>query len=66
VKNRLILVCLIVTFALGNLAAAPQPAAFACVDEPKEKGFPRFARLMHDPQWMNWPSRMGDPALLFP
>jgi len=22
---------------------------------------PRFARLIHDPQWMEWPSRMGDP-----
>ncbi len=46
----------------SNLAAAaPQPVALACADELKDRGFPRFARLMHDPQWMEWPSRMGDP-----
>lgn len=26
-----------------------------------QKGYPRYARLMHDPQWMPWPSRMYDP-----
>lgn len=45
----------------ANLAAAPQPTALPCADEPKDRGYPRFGRLMHDPQWMEWPSRMGDP-----
>src|SRR3972149_10552686 len=31
-----------------------------CPVQPSQ-GFPRFARLMHDPQWMPWPSRMGAP-----
>jgi hypothetical protein len=37
-----------------------QPANLAC-DVEAANGLPRFARLMHDPQWMPWPSRMGDP-----
>ena len=37
------------------------PAAQAACEVQATKGFPRFARLMHDPQWMPWPSRMGDP-----
>lgn len=32
-----------------------------CVVQPSIGGFPRFARLMHDPQWMPWPSRIADP-----
>lgn len=44
-------------------AGAPPDIAIAaqCENGPKERNFPRFARLMHDPQWMEWPSRMGDP-----
>jgi hypothetical protein len=46
-----------------------QPSAFpelpidleTCVVQPSIGGFPRFARLMHDPQWMPWPSRIADP-----
>jgi hypothetical protein len=34
--------------------------AAACDVQPSSD-LPRFARLMHDPQWMPWPSRMGDP-----
>lgn len=30
---------------------------YVCVDEDE----PRFARLMHDSQWMEWPSRIADP-----
>ncbi|MQC27089.1 MAG: hypothetical protein DWG76_06550 [Chloroflexi bacterium] len=44
--------------------ASPTPLVFelskssyTCVDDAE----PRFARLMHDPQWMPWPSRMGAP-----
>jgi hypothetical protein len=33
----------------------------SCLVQPTNGGFPRYARLMHDPQWMPWPSRMGDP-----
>lgn len=36
-------------------------AALACDDEKKITQPPRFGRLMHDPQWMEWPSRMADP-----
>ncbi|MEK6194713.1 MAG: NBR1-Ig-like domain-containing protein, partial [Deltaproteobacteria bacterium] len=32
-----------------------------CTGEPGYSGLPRYARLMHDPQWMPWPSRMADP-----
>ena len=32
-----------------------------CEDEAKITKAPRFGRLMHDPQWMEWPSRMADP-----
>ncbi|MDH5508128.1 MAG: NBR1-Ig-like domain-containing protein, partial [Anaerolineae bacterium] len=32
-----------------------------CSNQPTESALPRYARLMHDPQWMPWPSRMGDP-----
>lgn len=35
--------------------------AAECNDDIKDKGYPRFARLMHDWQWMDWPSRMQDP-----
>lgn len=35
--------------------------ASQCDNGPKERGFPRFARLMHDPQWMEYPSRMAAP-----
>lgn len=41
----------------------PLAAATDCsfqLEEPIED-FPRFARLMHDWQWMPWPSRMGAP-----
>lgn len=62
-KTRASLLFLFALLLSANLAAAaPQPAALACEDEPKDRGFPRFGRLMHDPQWMEWPSRMGDPA----
>ncbi len=37
------------------------PPAVAACDVEAASGLPRFARLMHDPQWMPWPSRMGDP-----
>jgi hypothetical protein len=48
---------------------AAQPSKFpelpadleTCVVQPSVGGFPRFARLMHDPQWMPWPSRIADP-----
>ncbi|MEX1248299.1 MAG: hypothetical protein WEA61_07425 [Anaerolineales bacterium] len=59
---------LLLSFLVAATAAAwsPQPAdrvaALACEDEPKVREMPRFARLMHDPQWMEWPSRMGDSA----
>lgn len=64
---------LVVLAALGGAAYQAQPSAtqsssealvasdYACENGPKERGFPRFARLMHDPQWMEWPSRMADP-----
>ena len=32
-----------------------------CTNEPSNSSLPRFARLMHDPQWMPWPSRIADP-----
>ena len=70
-KHRLTLIFLLIAFALGNLAAASsqpsasvtasRPTLLACEDEPKDRGFPRFARLMHDPQWMEYPSRMAAP-----
>ncbi len=59
IRVRTFFFALLLTASLA--AAAPQPAALACEDEPKDRGFPRFGRLMHDPQWMEWPSRMGDP-----
>jgi len=37
-----------------------QVTVIDCPVQPAQ-GFPRFARLMHDPQWMPWPSRMGAP-----
>lgn len=53
---------LLALLLLGNLAAAPlKPTATECKDEPKDRGYPRFARLMHDPQWMEYPSRMAAP-----
>ena len=49
----------------GSLAAVDTDSQLPvtvidCPVQPSQ-GFPRFARLMHDPQWMPWPSRMGDP-----
>jgi len=32
-----------------------------CTALPKNQVLPRFARLMHDSQWMEWPSRMASP-----
>ena len=32
-----------------------------CVGQPKTYGYPRYGRLMHDPQWLPWSSRMLDP-----
>lgn len=32
-----------------------------CSSHVREFTLPSFARLMHDPQWMPWPSRMQDP-----
>jgi hypothetical protein len=37
------------------------PELETCVVQPSIGGYPRFARLMHDPQWMPWPSRLADP-----
>ncbi|MGH2582722.1 MAG: hypothetical protein ACRDFQ_07485 [Anaerolineales bacterium] len=34
----------------------------SCIAQPQEPGLPRFARLMHDSQWMEWPSRMASPG----
>jgi len=59
--RKLVFLLLALLLTANLAAAAPQPASLACADEPKDRGFPRFARLMHDPQWMEWPSRMGDP-----
>jgi hypothetical protein len=38
----------------------PESAA-QCGELSKDPNFPRFGRLMHDSQWMDWPSRMGAP-----
>ncbi|MBX3047794.1 MAG: hypothetical protein KIT46_07810 [Anaerolineales bacterium] len=32
-----------------------------CDNQTRHAAFPRFARLMHDPQWMEYPSRMAAP-----
>lgn len=32
-----------------------------CIGEGTITAPPRFGRLMHDSQWMDWPSRMADP-----
>lgn len=37
------------------------PSGEVCAGEPKQIALPRYARLVHDPQWMPWPSRMADP-----
>lgn len=59
---RKIILVILALLLLGNLAAAPlAPARLACEDERKDKGYPRFARLMHDPQWMDYPSRIAAP-----
>jgi hypothetical protein len=58
------LIVLVIASAFSAPAAGMQPkeySAAGCVDTPKDKKFPRFARLMHDYQWMEWPSRMQDP-----
>ncbi len=58
--------------AFANAAVAPSAhdaltadqlpvLATQCDNGPKEREFPRFARLMHDPQWMEYPSRMAAP-----
>jgi hypothetical protein len=48
--------------AIFLLTAWRQPSSsYACEDEAKITQVPRFGRLMHDPQWMEWPSRMADP-----
>jgi len=39
------------------LEVAVDKDKYECVDDAE----PRFARLMHDPQWMPWPSRIADP-----
>lgn len=36
-------------------------SAQECADLPKDGNFPRWGRLKHDVQWMDWPSRMGAP-----
>lgn len=36
-------------------------AAAACGDGSESADFPRYARLKHDFQWMDYPSRMADP-----
>lgn len=73
-KSRVLALAFLAVVALGCAAyqatgeAATQTSAdvplatdYVCENGPKERGFPRFARLMHDPQWMEWPSRMADP-----
>lgn len=35
--------------------------ATQCDNQTQDAAFPRFARLMHDPQWMEYPSRIADP-----
>lgn len=55
---------LILTLNGGRFFVAINELIFpseVCSNEPKQYGLPRYARLMHDPQWMPWLSRMGDP-----
>jgi hypothetical protein len=61
--RRLALVGLALLLAVSSLAYAPAPqiAAQSCATAAKVSGA-RYARLMHDPQWMPWPSRMHDPG----
>lgn len=44
------------TFAPINTAVLT-----SCTDEEPISAYPRYARLMHDPQWMPWPSRIANP-----
>src|SRR3990172_9111720 len=65
----ILLLAAALAFAQGAWAGNPPQAdpvpefaaaAASCTVQPSND-LPRFARLMHDPQWMPWPSRMGDP-----
>jgi len=69
VLGVLFLAALVFTQGAGASGLLHQPSgvnsqeagAAADCPVPPSKDLPRFARLMHDPQWMPWPSRMGDP-----
>ncbi len=46
--------------SLPEPTAQPQKEK-TCSAPNESQGFPRFARLMHDSQWMPWPSRIANP-----
>src|SRR3989337_2857479 len=55
---------LLVLAVFLSAAWTPFPAANSASCDGSESSIaqpPRFGRLMHDPQWMEWPSRMADP-----
>ena len=58
-KLQLILATAVLVTNLA--AAASQPVAAGCNGEPQNRDYPRWGRLKHDPQWMEFPSRMADP-----
>ncbi len=56
------------SFLLAILTVAWVQPTFASLttascdgDQAGETTVPRYGRLMHDPQWMEWPSRMANP-----
>ena len=58
-KRTLLFLCLLSIFV--SSCAQSSYSQEECASEAQQTGLPRYARLMHDPQWMPWPSRMGDP-----
>jgi hypothetical protein len=45
----------------GKKSASEARLTEGCAVEPTARRLPHFARLMHDAQWMDWPSRMANP-----
>lgn len=58
-KRALLCLSLLSGLVLG--CGATISPEYMCDGEAQQTEPPRYARLMHDPQWMPWPSRMGDP-----
>lgn len=61
IRNGFLLLCVLAALLAAAWMQPKGAAALACGDEKKITQPPRFGRLMHDPQWMEWPSRMADP-----